>query len=719
MLKWLVDRCKIEATLTSMLRIITLLCLAAAAYAQPSKFIHVDQFGYLPLADKVAVLCDPQVGFNASDSYAPGSEIQLVELFSSEVVFSTAPQVWDSGTTHAGSGDRGWWFDFTAVSTTGTYYIFDPDTGEKSALFTINDNPYKEVLQSALKAFYYNRCNATKEAPFAESSWTDGMNFRNHLQDANCRYVNDRENASLEEDLTGGWFDAGDYNKYVTFAHSPVHDLLSTYEEQPSLFGDDWNLPESGNGIPDLLDEIKWELDWLMKMSNADGSVHLKMGSVSFSDNTQAPPSLNVDQRYYGPTCSSASVAVSSMFAHAAKVFGNIGEMSVFASTLQARAEACWNAFISKFDANMLDVHCDNGTIKAGDADRSADEQKELAIIAAIYLFELTGSSNYHDFIIDHYAEVETVSAPFWGPYKISLIESLLLYTTLANNNPTVRNGILNAAVTDINNNYSNFFAFSPNDLYRAEAPDWMYHWGSNMPKANVGNLCHILHKYNVLPSANNALLEKAAEQLHYFHGVNPLGMVYLSNMYSRGGDRCADQIYHTWFYDGTEWDHALTSMFGPAPGFLVGGPNKDFSVGNIVPPSLQPPQKSYLDFNTGFPENSWEITEPAIYYQAAYVRFLATYVNNATTTSTVNLQLNNDCIEVFPNPSNNIFHLNGILEKYKIEIYDNTGTFIQSIPNLGSEAVVDISQLPTGTFLLRVENEFNNVLCVQKILKQ
>ena len=139
------------------------------------------------------------------------------------------------------------------------------------------------------------------------------MNFTNPLQDADCRYVYDAENAALEKDLTGGWFDAGDYNKYVTFAHTAVHDLLWAYRNNPDVFGDNWNIPESGNGIPDILDEIKWETDWLLKMANPDGSVIIKMGSIDYDDNSNAPPSANTDRRYYGPTCTSASIATASL----------------------------------------------------------------------------------------------------------------------------------------------------------------------------------------------------------------------------------------------------------------------------------------------------------------------------------------------------------------------------------------------------------------------
>jgi hypothetical protein len=99
--------------------------------------------------------------------------------------------------------------------------------------------------------------------------------------------------------------------------------------------------------------------------------------------------------------------------------------------------------------------------------------------------------------------------------------------------------------------------------------------------------------------------------------------------MYAYGADRSVNEIYHTWFHDGSIYDHALNSPNGPAPGYLVGGPNKNFSVVTLQPPSGQPDSKSYLDFNDGWPNNSWEVSEPGIYYQAAYIRLLAGVIAN------------------------------------------------------------------------------------------
>ena len=689
------------------------------SYGQISDFIHIDQFGYLNDAQKVAVISNPIEGFNAGESFQPGSELEVRDFANDAVVFSAAPMIWNNGNTHVNSGDQGWWFDFSAVSTSGTYYILDPNSGDRSAPFDIGSNPYQEILRSSIRAFYYNRCNAPKTSPTAAAGWLDETNFLHDGQDASCRYVYDQSNASLERDLSGGWFDAGDYNKYVTFAHQPIHQLLSVFEEHTNLFGDDWEWPESGNGIPDLLDEIKWELDWLFKMTNNDGTAHIKMGSINFAHNAAAPPSINTDPRYYGPTCTSASAAIASMFSHAALIYSTQQGMNGFAQSLQDRAVSCWDYFVTSQNANVLETNCDDGTINAGDADNDVNTQIESALIAAVYLFELTGLQIYHDYFKDHYSSIEPISVDYWAPYKMPYNEALLFYTTLSEADPVIAQRILSSAANVAINNSSNFFAFTGDDLYRAEAPAWMYHWGSNNPKANLGNLCHLFIKYNVAPEYNDEMAQRASEQLHYFHGINPLGLVYLSNMYGYGGDRCADEIYHTWFNDGTIWDDAKSSPIGPAPGFLVGGPNASFSVPSISPPSSQPPQKSYLDFNDGFPDNSWEITEPSISYQASYVRFLANYVNLEATTDLTNIRAANQCIEIFPNPTGNYFYLKGNLEHYTIGIYDTTGNLMEQIAYLGSQAVVNTSSLSNGTFFVRIENKMNSTLCVQKIIKQ
>ncbi|MGH1363729.1 MAG: glycoside hydrolase family 9 protein [Calditrichia bacterium] len=699
--------------------VLFIMLIPCLLFSQVSQFIHVDQFGYRTNAEKVAVLSDPQVGFNSSLSYSPPATLQIRDNSSGAVIFSGPVQSWNSGNIHDQSGDRGWWFDFSSLTADGDYYVYDPQNQERSAVFAINANPYAEVMRTAGRMFYYNRCNMAKSSPFAESNWTDGNNFLNPLQDANTRYIFDPSNSSLEKDLSGGWFDAGDYNKYVTFAYSAVHDLLAAYEENPQAFSDSWNIPESGNGIADVIDEVKWELDWLLKMTNADGSVHIKMGSQNYSENISNPPSANTDPRFYGPTCTSASAAVASMFARAAGILSGIPSLTSYAQTLRTRAELCFAYTIPFYNSGNLDFACDNGEIIAGDADVDATGQLNMLITAAIYLYEQTGDDSYNQFVVSNYAQTEPIATGFWGVYSIELQEALISYARSGSGDPAVSSTILNSANTEVSNNFNDYFGWTEADLYRAFIPGWSNHWGSNKPKAGYG----IMNNYFAGEGIGNAssMTRKAAEQLHYFHGVNPIGTVYLSNMYSVGAERSANEIYHSWFADGSDYDNALTSPLGPAPGFVSGGVNNNFSISSLSPPFGQPDQKSYLDFNTGFPDNSWEITEPAIYYQAAYVRLLANYVSTGVLTGIEDkprLNQTDATISAFPNPVKDLLNLSGIAEGSEIRILNITGQTVMRIKRFSTAQPVDVSSLSAGVYLIKITTSENSKASVVRIIK-
>jgi endoglucanase len=155
--------------------------------------------------------------------------------------------------------------------------------------------------------------------------------------------------------------------------------------------------------------------------------------------------------------------------------------------------------------------------------------------------------------------------------------------------------------------------------------------FGNNRVKAHIGNLFLEQVRYSLdTPNATN-YTNAAAGYLHYILGVNPNGLAYITNMYAYGCTRCANEMYHAWMGDGTVWDNALTSPNGPAPGFVTGGANGGYTgTGVPTPPAGgQPLLKTYGDFNTGFPQNSWEFTEPAIYVQAAFLHLLAHFVAN------------------------------------------------------------------------------------------
>jgi endoglucanase len=588
--------------------------------------ILVDQFGYRPDDTKVAVVRDPHVGYDSARRFTPGSSYQLRRAADGEVVFTSAPEPWNQGQVEASSGDAGWWLDFSAFKTPGIYFLYDTTRKVRSATFAIRADVYAPILKAALRMYYYQRSGFAKKAPFAPQCWSDDAAYVGAAQDTQAHDITDRDNRAKVRDLSGGWFDAGDTNKYVTFASLAVHRLLTAYQETPSAFGDDVGIPESGNGVPDVLDEVKWEIAWLRKMQNTDGSAALKVGEIV--DATGVQPSLDRNPRYYIPTCTSATIAVAGMFAHAAVVFGSVGPLHGESADLQARAQRAW----ANYQRTPKQIHCDSGVIRAGNADWSEANQASEAVVAAVYLYALTGSDEFGAYVRTHYRETRPYRDFGWSRYDPEQGEALLFYTTLANADPATRAAILADKARDAGA-ANHVYGFQPlDDLYRAFLHDESYSWGSNAPRADYGssNLDVINYRVAATGAASDYRL-RALEILHYFHGVNPFGMAYLSNMYGYGATRSVNEIYHTLFWHGSKWSDALYSECGPAPGFVPGGPSasavKDGVPASLVPPAGQPPQKSYRDWNTPWPESSWTLTEPGIYYQAAYVELLSQFV--------------------------------------------------------------------------------------------
>ena len=586
-------------------------------------YIMVDQFGYRPEDTKVAVLVDPQEGFNAEDEYVPGGVLEVRTASSDETVFSGAPEAWNEGAVQENSGDRGWWFDFSSVTEPGSYYLYDVEKDARSYEFEIAEDVYNEVLKTATRMFFYNRANTAKEEPYADARWTDDVSFMGPGQDTEARFVDAKDDASTARDLSGGWFDAGDYNKYVTFAQAPVHTLLTAYEQNPNAFTDDFDIPESGNGLPDVIDELLWEFDWLKKMQTEDGGVIIKVGNIDY--NSVSPPSADPRPRYYGPVCSSSSIAAASMFAHGALVFGQFNELTDYAADLEDRAVRAYDWYVN----NPRRDDCDSGEIKAGDADRTLIDQDAIQAVAAVYLYALTGEQVYQDALQATYQTTRAFNdgdALRWSMYDPDQGDALLYYTTLENADGDLAQTILDAKLEQATSTSTELYGFQPDqDLYRAFLPEVSYHWGSNYVRSALGNSNLDMVQYDLNTEAGETYEEKALGIVHYLHGVNPLNMVYLTNMYEYGAEYSANEMWHDWFRDGSIWDDALTSERGPAPGYVPGGPNAAYS-GQAAPPAGEPAQKAYRDWNTGS-ASPWEITEPAIYYQAAYVKLLSNFV--------------------------------------------------------------------------------------------
>jgi endoglucanase len=615
---------------------------AIALQAQDiSQFITSDQFGYLPDGPKVAVIRSPQTGYDSEESFLPGQTYALVDAVSGDQVFSAEITRWNGGAEDATSGDRTWWFDFSSFEEQGAYYILDTSRDVRSHAFWISRGVYNEVLRQAVRTFFYQRAGFPKKAEYAGSAWSDGASHLGPLQDAQCRLFSAPGDADTERDLHGGWYDAGDYNKYTSWTANYVVEMMKAYLERPAVWTDDYNLPESGNGIPDILDEARWGLDHLMRLQEPHGGV-LCIVDLSHA----SPPSSASGQSLYGPATTSATLNTASAFALSSRVHRMIGE-EAYADTLQMRALHAWEWAEGNPDVLFRNNDPAYNSLGIGAGQQEEDEYRRgmSKLEAACFLFDITGEATFRDYFDAHYNEAHLMQWNFAYPFETDVQETLLHYAMLDDATAEVANDITAVYRNAMNNGNENFPAqTSERDPYRAHIKD--YTWGSNATKCSKANMFLDIVSYSVQPSRNSDAMRAALGYVHYLHGVNPLGMVYLSNMYGFGADNAVNEFYHTWFTNGSAlWDRVGESVYGPAPGYLTGGPNPSYnwdgccpdncgSANNnarchaepITPPLGQPSQKSYKDFNTSWPLNSWSVTENSCGYQVRYIRMLSKY---------------------------------------------------------------------------------------------
>ncbi|MBI5835100.1 MAG: glycoside hydrolase family 9 protein [Armatimonadetes bacterium] len=533
-----------------------LLALLAAAPESPQ--IIVDQLGWRPGDVKIVVFADPQKGQNKDQHYQPGPSFEVRAVPGGAVAFRGAVVQWKAGTVDTVSGDRCWQGTFTALAAPGRYVVYDPATDRQSAPFWIDDHVYAGVMRAALRTFYYQRCGSAIEAKFG-GNWTRPAC---HLGQKQARMLRAGKLEGEPRDVSGGWHDAGDHNKYVPFLNSTLWDLMSAYELNPKAFGDDVGIPESGNGVPDLLDELRYEFDWLLRMQLPDGSVCNRVTTTSY-DTGDGPHN---DRQVYSvtPPTTWATSTFAASCAHAARLWKG----DPYGARLAQAAAAAWaylaNGWVDPLGAN------------------------ELTQAFVTY----AGAPGHDPAIVADFAK--SLSASLAQHYVGAL----------------------------------------PDDPYRAPIFEGHYCWGSNSVKSKWGHLPLFARQFGLDPARSAVWDELAQGYVHYLHGRNPLSLCYLTNLGERGAalgvTRSVMEMYHGWFHDGSPLYDGPKSQFGPAPGFLVGGPNQFFGKAWVAPPAGEPPAKAFREWNTGWNaqhndnEDSWAITEPAIYYQAAYVLLLA-----------------------------------------------------------------------------------------------
>lgn len=214
--------------------------------------ILINQLGYTINSEKVAIFCGEQIP----------KTFQVINAETEELVYTGFPE--DEGYNEA-LGEYNSYGDFSEVKTPGTYYIKAPYLGHSYA-FTIEDILYDDVFKEACKQYYYNRCGITLTEEYAAEKAHNACHTTKAVL---------REDISVSLDVNGGWHQDEKGSKDVASAAQNIGIMLLAYELHGEVFTDDVGIPESGNGIPDILDEIKYEIEWLLKMQEAStGAVY-------------------------------------------------------------------------------------------------------------------------------------------------------------------------------------------------------------------------------------------------------------------------------------------------------------------------------------------------------------------------------------------------------------------------------------------------------------
>ncbi len=238
---------------TMKLALLFLLVIAFPAHAQ--SWLRINQLGYLPKATKVAV-------FVSKGETAP-TAFSLCEAASGRVVFSAKVKNYGPYAAFRATAR----LNFSSFAKPGRYFL--QTGGTQSPPFRIGPDVYDGTADFTLKYLRQQRSNYN---PFLRDTC--------HREDGFAIYHPNPAKDSTHLDVSGGWHDASDYLQYLPTSANAVYQLLFAYQHNPTSFGDffDAGGNPGKNGIPDVLDEAKWGMDWLLKMNPAPGEYYNQLG---------------------------------------------------------------------------------------------------------------------------------------------------------------------------------------------------------------------------------------------------------------------------------------------------------------------------------------------------------------------------------------------------------------------------------------------------------
>lgn len=533
-----------------------------------TEVIKLNQLGYQNNAQKYALV--PNVGASQFSivSVSTGAEVFRGPLSDA---FSWEP-----------SGDSRYRLaDFTDFQQSGEYRL-EVDGAQASFSFEIGDGLLLELRQSALRYFYLNRAgmeiHSEYAGPWQRPSGHADTRVSVHASAAGA-------NLSLDEPVTSskGWYDAGDYGKYVVNSAIATYTLIAAYEHYPNRhFSDATNIPESGNGIADLIDEAKWNLDWMFTMQANDGSVVHKLTSLEWPGKEMSDEDTR--ERFLIGKSTSAALGYAATMAAASRVYRSASaEFSEQAEQWQESAVRAWEWA----SANPNVAYTQPADVKSGEY--GDDFFNDEFAWAAAELFVTTGDERYWQAFNHYKVDVQEASWQY--------VSALPYLTLLTKGQTLLSDDAYQRLATQLTEFADRLLQLQQGSLINLPISESDFVWGSNAVMMNKAIVLLQAHQL----TQDIRYLNAAQQQLNYVLGYNPTGFSFVTGY----GDQTPLDPHHR--------ISISDDISEPHPGMLVGGPHAGRQDGCDYPDTS--PAGSYIDDWCSYSTNEVAINWNAPFY--------------------------------------------------------------------------------------------------------
>ena len=560
--------------------------LTGCKHTSSSLEIRLNQVGFRPLQEKTATI----------DVYTADAAPCSVAILS-----ETGDTVW-TGMASATminplSGKPRQLVDFSTLTTPGRYTLhLTPYTIHRDAVasFTISPRPYRELTRQALRAFYYQRTAMPIIEPYAEGyARPAGHPDTLVLMHASAATQERPENTIIAS--SGGWYDAGDYNKYVVNSGYTMGVFLMAYEQQRAYYDTlHLNIPESTLPVPDMLAEAMYNIRWMMTMQDTDGGAYHKLTEPDFEGFIH--PTECQKPRYVVLKTTPATLDLAATLALAARIYAPYEH--VYPGFVAEATEAAKNAY-EWAKANPA-IYYDQPTmneqftpaITTGAYD-DYDAQDEF-YWAATELYLLTHNPIYRNEALG-YCPAQFTPATWGNVAELASLEWMLHPTSVEAFAQERQAALLAHLQPYIEEAETNSVHRSP---YGNRAEDFF--WGCNSEGCCWRGI-ECLYAYHL--TGNERYLINAERCLNHVLGQNATGYCFVTGF----GTHSPKQPHHR-----------LSNIYpnGPLPGFLIGGPNRerqDDGIDGVTYPKNVSADESYLDFRPSYATNevtiNWNVT--------------------------------------------------------------------------------------------------------------